>query len=83
MAYLFLLMLRDTSSRIAEIRRIKWSDIIKEEKIIHIPIGKRNREYYKFYGYIDDQLPKLLERIEKEANSEYIYSPRGMGRDTT
>ncbi len=52
MAYLFLLMLRDTSSRIAEIRRIKWSDIIKEEK------------------------SSILERIEKEANSEYIFTQR-------
>jgi integrase len=67
MAYLFLLMLRDTSSRISEIRRMKWSDIIKEERVIHIPVGKNGREYYKFYGYIDDQLPELLEKIGKEA----------------
>lgn len=48
----------------------------QRRKNIHVPIGKRNGEYYKFYGYIDDQLPKLLERIEKEANSEYVFTQR-------
>lgn len=76
MAYLFLLMLRDTSSRIAEIRRIKRSHIIKEERVIHIPIGKNRREYYKFYGYIDDQFPTLLEKIGKEAKGEYVFTQR-------
>jgi hypothetical protein len=28
-------------------------------------IGKHQGEYYKFYGYIDDQLPKLLKKVKK------------------
>jgi integrase len=72
--YMFTLVLRDTSCRIAEIRRMKWREIDDNEQIIHIPIGKHQGEYYKFYGYIDDQLPKLLEQLKKWRKSEYVLS---------
>jgi integrase len=53
---------------------MKWRDIDEKERIIYIPIGKHQGEYYKFYGYIDDQLPRLLKAVKKWRKSDYILS---------
>ena len=74
MTYMFMLVLRDTSCRVSEIKRVKWREIDKNERIIHIPVGKHQGEYYKFYGYVDNQLPKLLKEVKKWKKSGYVLS---------